>query len=104
MRGIFEIIAAMLAAFGLWTLLHSLCDLMLYPRALRRRVNAAVFINNETSDLPEIAAYVKTLGKEGKISPERLIIVAESDIINGAELEGSGFRVIVPREEKDAGE
>ena len=104
MREIFEIIAAMLAAFGLWTLMHSLCDQMRFPRALRQRVNAAVFINNETSDLPEIAAYVKTLRREGKISPERLIIVAESDIIKGAELEGSRFRVIVPREEKDAGE
>lgn len=104
MREFFEIIAAMLAAYGLWTLLHSLCDLMLYPRAVRRRVNAAVFINNESSDLPEIAAYVKTLRKEGKISPERLIILTESDIINGAEPDGSEFMVIVAREEKNAGE
>ena len=102
MREIFEIIAAMLAAFGFWTLLHAFRDWLLFPREIRRRVNAAVYIDNESSDLAQIAAYVKTLKKEGKISGERLIIVAESDIIKEAVPEGCEFDVIVPREKSDA--
>ena len=98
-----EIIAAMLAAFGFWNLLHLFRDRLLYPGRIRRRVNAAVFIDNEVSDLPEIAAYVKTLRKEGKISSERLIIVAGSDIINRAGLCDREFRIINLREEQNAG-
>ena len=96
-----EIIAAMLAAFGLWNLLHLFCDRLLYPGRIRRRVNAAVFIDNDVSDLPEIAAYVKTLAREDKISRGRLIIVKKSDIIEDNVQDPHDFLIIRAEEIKN---
>lgn len=100
MPEIFEIIAAMLAAFGLWNLLRGLRDLLLFPSRIRRRVNAAVYIDEDTSELPEIAAYVKTLSRDGKISAGRLIIIAKGDIIVDIP-DSNEFRLIKTEEDSD---
>ena len=68
LREIFEILAAMLAAYGLWTLLRAFRDRLLYPKRVRQRVNAAVYIDNGCSDLEEIAAYVKYLERDGYVA------------------------------------
>lgn len=89
MSDVFEIIAAVLAAFGLWTLLHDLCDFLIYPARVRKRVNAAIYIEDDMSDVSEIATYVKSLRREGKISSERLILISKSGIIiNNVENQG----------------
>lgn len=100
MNDLFEIIAAMLAAFGLWKLLHCLFEWIAFPRALRKRIYPAVFIDNDTDDLTQIAAYVKTLSREGKISHGRLIIIAKSGIIKNM----PGARVITLTDEEHCSE
>lgn len=100
MREIFEILAAMLAAYGLWTLLRAFRDRLLYPKRVRQRVNAAVYIDNGCSDLEEIAAYVKYLERDGKISRGRLILVAKGDIIKDIP-DSNEFGLIADEEDQD---
>ena len=79
---VLEIAAAMLAALGLHTLLEALKDALLYPKSVRRMVRAAVILNkDDRNDLALCTSYVKSLVKNGKISPERLIILTENDIM-----------------------
>ena len=100
-REIFEIIAAVLAVYGFWQILYLIREEILYPRRIRKRVNAAIYIDNGTSDLPEIAAYVKSLAKEGKISRGRLIIVAKSDIIDNNAQNARDFVILRAEEAED---
>ena len=101
MREISEIIAAMLAAYGFWQLMMLFRTSLLFPARVRRRVNAAIYIDNDTSDLPEIAAYVKTLAREDKISRGRLIIVKKSDIIEDNVQDPHDFLIIRAEEIKN---
>ena len=101
MREVFEIIAAVLAVYGFWQILYLIREEILYPRRIRRRVNAAIYIDNDTSDLSEIAAYVKSLAKEGKISRGRLIIVAKSDIIDNNAQNARDFVILRAEEAED---
>ncbi len=79
---VLEIAAAMLAALGLHTLFEALKEALLYPKSVRRMVRAAVILNkDDRDDLALCTAYVKSLVKNGKISPERLIILTENDIM-----------------------
>ena len=82
MREVFEIFAAVMAVFGIYTVLDMLRERLLYPRKIRRLIRAAVVIDEETP-LAQIMSYVEYLRLEGKISPERLIILTNSDIIIG---------------------
>ena len=100
MREIFEILAAMLAAYGLWTLLRAFRDRLLYPKRVRQSVNAAVYIDNGCSDLEEISAYVKYLERDGKSSRGRLILVAKGDIIKDIP-DSNEFGLIADEEDKD---
>ncbi len=98
---ILEIIAAVLAVYGFWQILYLIRGEILYPRRIRRRVNAAIYIDNDTSDLPEIATYVKSLAKEGKISRGRLIIVAKCDIIKDNVQKAHDFVILEAEEDED---
>ncbi|MBQ8248283.1 MAG: hypothetical protein IJY93_00155 [Clostridia bacterium] len=82
MREVFEIFAAVMAVFGIYTVLDMLRERLLYPYKIRRLTRVAI-IADENVPLAEIAAYVGYLSRERKISPERLIILTNSDIIIG---------------------
>lgn len=80
MREILEIVAAVLAALGIYTVFGMLRIRLLFPRRVRRTLRAAVVVS-DTSQLYEAAAYAAYLRREQKISPERLIILTNDDII-----------------------
>ena len=99
---IIEIIIAVLAVFGVYTLLDMLKFRLLYPSGLRERLRAAVYIDNGSDDLSEVAAYAKHLGREHKISRGRLIILSESGIIK--EIPQSSlddFEILITHEPKE---
>ena len=86
MREIIEIFAAVMAVFGIYTVLDMLRVRILYPRKVRATLRAAVVLG-ENANLCEAASYAKYLRLERKISPERLIILINDDIIiNDAEI------------------
>ena len=90
MLEIFEIFAAVMSVFGIYTLLDMLRFRLLYPRKVRRLIRAAVVVDDDTR-ISEAAEYAKYLRREGKISSERLIILTNGDIIiNGSEISRFG--------------
>lgn len=82
MREVLEIFAAVMAVFGIYTMLDMLRERLLYPQKVRRLLRGAVIIGNDTP-IAEIAAYAGYLRRECKISSERLIILTKDDIIIG---------------------
>jgi len=74
-----EIIIAVLAVFGGYTILTMIKSSLLYPKRVRRKIMAAVFYDGEYPS--EAAAYARYLRLCGKISSERLIILVKDDII-----------------------
>lgn len=80
MRDIFEIFAAMLAVWGAYSLLSELRALLIFPKKVRHMLRAAI-IYKEAGKAAEAAAYADYLSREGKISPERLIILRKDDIM-----------------------
>ncbi len=101
MREIIEIFTAVMAVFGIYTMLDMLRVRILYPRKIRTALRAAILLNEETN-LPEAASYAKYLRLERKISPERLIILANDDIIiNDTEISCFG-EIIYCNKIKDA--
>ncbi len=86
MREIIEIFAAVMAVFGIYTVLDMLRVRILYPRKTRESVRAAV-IADENTNFADAVSYLGYLHRERKISPERLIILTNDDIIiNDAEI------------------
>ena len=77
---IIEIFAAVMAVFGIYTVLDMLRVRILYPRKTREHIHGAVILS-ENVNLSEAASYAKYLRLERKISPERLIILTNDDII-----------------------
>ena len=101
MREIIEIFAAVMAVFGIYTVLDMLRVRILYPRNTREALRAVVVLD-ENTNLSEAASYAKYLRLERKISPERLIILANDDIIiNDAEISCFG-EVIYCSKNKEA--
>ncbi len=76
---ILEIVLAMLAVFGGYTLLSMLKAALLYPKRVRKCLRCAVFTGE--GELREAAAYCRYLRLCGKISSERLIILSKDDIM-----------------------
>lgn len=89
-KDLFEIFVAVFAVFGFWKFLHGVVDMILYPPRIRRLIYLAVYIDNCGRNMPEIAAYVKSLRREGKVSGERLIILSKSDIIDSKDVSDLG--------------
>lgn len=84
MKAVLEIIVAMLAVFGGYTVLDMIRVRLLYPKKVRMRVRAAVVLFDKT-ELAGAADYARYLRREQKISSERLIILANDDIIKNSE-------------------
>lgn len=83
LKEIFEIAAAVLAAFGLYNLLDRIKQIILYPKQTRVAVVAAVFeedMNTETE------TYIEYLRREGKISEDGLIILSKYGTMNGGNI------------------
>lgn len=78
---ILEITVAVLAAFGVYSILEMLRFGLLFPRRIRENVRAAVVFDENT--YRETVEYVNYLRREQKISPERLIIIKNNGIIEG---------------------
>lgn len=81
MRDILEIILSVLAVFGLGQLIRCVYEWTVFPSRIRSRVRPAVFTYDCGDDIDKIAAYVKTMAREGKISRGGLIILPKSGII-----------------------
>lgn len=94
MLDILEIILSVLAIFGLRQLIQCVCEWTVFPRRIRSRVRPAIFTYDCGEDIDKIAAYVKTMAREGKISRGGLIILAKSGIIKGNMLEDCGLWVL----------
>ncbi len=77
---ILEISVAVLAAFGLYSILDMLRTYIVFPSHIRKAVRAAVVYDENTYS--KAVSYVNYLKREQKISPERLIILEKNDIIN----------------------
>lgn len=80
MLEILEIFAAVMAVFGIYTVLDMLRLRLLYPPSVRRLLRVAIFVDNELPSADAVA-YTKYLRLEKKISNERLIILTNNDII-----------------------
>ena len=76
---ILEIVLAMLAVFGGYTLASILKSALLDPKKVRKCLRCAVFIGE--GELRDAAAYCRYLRLCGKISSERLIILTKDDIM-----------------------
>ena len=74
-----EITVAVLAAFGVYSILEMVRFSLLFPRRIRKNVRAAVVFDENS--YRETVAYVNYLRREQKISPERLIIIKNNGII-----------------------
>ena len=84
MKDILEIIVAMLAVFGGYTVLDMLRVRLLYPKRVRLMLRAA-FVYDTYENAARVHEYAAYLKREQKISAEPLIILANNDIINGNE-------------------
>ncbi len=80
MKEFFEIIAAVLAVFGIYCILDMVKVRILYPKHIRKLIRAAVVISDK-KQLCQAASYAAYLRKEQKISDGRLIILTNDDII-----------------------
>ncbi len=80
MKEFLEIIAAVLAVFGIYCILDMVKVRILYPKHVRKLIRAAVVVSDK-KQLCQAASYAAYLRKEQKISDERLIILANDDII-----------------------
>ena len=78
-----EVAVAFLAVYGAWTLLWGIREKLKFPYEVRR--GAVVSVDPDASDPAKTVEYVNYLRSEKKIGGERLIIRAESDIINRKE-------------------
>ncbi|MBQ8510702.1 MAG: hypothetical protein IJ493_12425 [Clostridia bacterium] len=79
---ILEIMLAVLAVYGLWSILTPLKERLLYPKKLRQRLRCAVEAENlDDETLALCAQYARYLRLQTKISPEQLIILRKDDIM-----------------------
>ena len=100
MKDILEIFAAVLAVYGAYSLICMLRDAVLYPKRVRQLVHGAVDFEGE-AQMRAAADWAAALKKDGKISPERLIILMKDDIIDedaAAHLRENGCRLIYLKE------
>ncbi len=84
MRDILEILVAMLAVFGGYTVLDMIRVRLLYPKRVRVMLRAA-FVYDTYENAARVCEYADYLKREQKICPKPLIILASDDIIKDNE-------------------
>lgn len=84
MRDILEILVAMLAVFGGYTVLDMIRVRLLYPKRVRVMLRVAL-VYDTYENAAQVCEYADYLKREQKICPEPLIILASDDIIKGNE-------------------
>ncbi len=84
MIDILEIIVAMLAVFGGYTVLDMIRVRLLYPKRVRMLLRAA-FVYDTYENAARACEYADYLKREQKICPEPLIILADNGIIESNE-------------------
>ncbi len=80
MKEILEIIVAILACFGAYSLAYMAKTRLLYRKKTKKLIRAAVTYDDNI-DFCEVISYVEYLRCEKIISDERLIILVNDDII-----------------------
>ena len=103
MSDLIEILAAVLAAFGIVSLFERLKCALMYPKKLRRMLHLAVIYNYGVELTDELRSYVKYLAREQKISDGRLIIIDKGGIIDNIRIPSDGGVEIVRCREDNAG-
>ena len=84
MKDILEILVAMLAVFGGYTVLDMIRVRLLYPKSVRMMLRAAAYWDTY-ENVARACEYADYLKREQKISPEPLIILTDNDIIKSNE-------------------
>lgn len=88
MLEVLEIFAAVMAVFGIYSVLDMIRLRLLYPKRVRMLLRAAVFVSTP-EEMRAVSEYAAYLRREQKISGERLIILINDDImVNDDEIGG----------------
>ncbi len=88
MLEVLEIFAAVMAVFGIYSILDMIRVRLLYPKRVRMLLRGAVFVSTP-EEMRAVSEYAAHLRREQKISGERLIILVKDDIIvNNDEIGG----------------
>lgn len=105
MKDILEILVAMLAAFGGYTVLDMIRVHLMYPKRVRLKLRAAI-VSDTYANAVRAYEYANYLKREQKISAEPLIILTENDIIRSNEEISRLCEVgtIICKESKDDGD